>query len=178
MRGWFSCLCWGVAGAFVGGWASALLSEYAIIEPTCHLLGGGATGSMLVDMAHHAHALVLTGMLMGAASGVCLARYLCFRPVVKMDPEVAPVAVGLLAPLLLLLPSLGVFGGSLVGLQIDRSGATVVAMDVSTPERRPTVTESRRLGPTVMTHGYMYASYNDRHVVVTMRCRYHPFPWR
>jgi hypothetical protein len=179
MRGWFGCFCWGGLGALVVGWASALLSYYAIYVPSFRILGGATTGPMLASIAHRAHGLVWLGILMGAASGVCLARYLCCGAALKLHSEAPEAAVGLMIPLfalLLQLPSVDLLGGSVVGVGVSRNSATIIGMDIYTPEQQPDVPMGHAGG--VFTFGHCKATYRDRSVVIITQLSIHNFPWR
>ncbi len=167
-------LWWSSFGAFAGGWMSALLAWYAVLAPAQHV-SVFPFNSEVVALAHHAHALVLSGILMGAASGVCSVRFLARRPVRRWNPTALTLAVLLVA---ISLPWLNIFSGSVAGLQIDSHGAMIVTMNVVRSGHKLLVPVGQTAWACGSRGARAYGSYRDHSVVVTLCCRCLLFPWQ
>jgi hypothetical protein len=114
MGGWSTYFWLGAAGAMLGGVSSALLVLYASLAPDRHLLG-----SPELQTSAHTLTTILTGVLMGAASGACLRQYLHVRPAMKRS---------LLGLALVVALAMGVLGES--GLMGAASGACLYTVSV------------------------------------------------
>ena len=167
-------LGWGILGAILGGWVSAAIADATILMPAGRWLAG-TSGRGMALLADRSHALVLAGMLMGAASGFCWARWLSLRPVRKVHPAILAVTAVLGV---LILPGLQIFSGSVAGLHISSHGVTITTMEVLPPDQQPTVTVGRAMCQCGTTGGRITMSYCDGARVVTVCCTYRRFPWR
>jgi hypothetical protein len=167
MPDFVSCLGWGGLGSVVGGWSSALLSEHTLLTPALALLKNPEAATGLAAVTAQARVMVLAGMLMGAASGVCLAWQLYLHPSVKKN-----LAAGVPAALLgiMLLPGLEVFSGSVTGLRVSESSVAIIRMDVLTSNDELFVPVGKAVYCCGPRHGTCYTSFRDGSVVVAARC--------
>jgi hypothetical protein len=161
-----SCLWWGGLGSIVGGWSSALLADHALLTPALVLLKNPGSATGLAAVAAPARVMVLAGILMGAASGVCLAWHLYLHPSKKRD-----LVAGWLSALLgiMLLPGLEVFSGTVAGLRISTTSVTIIRMDVLTSNDELFVPVGKAVYCCGPRHGTCYASFRDGSVVVAVR---------
>jgi hypothetical protein len=161
-----SCLWWGVLGSVIGGWCSALLADYALLTPAFSLMKNSEAATGLAAVAAHARVFVLAGLLMGAASGLCLAWHLHLHSSVKNNQ-----AAGVLSVLLglILLPGLEVLRGSVTGLRVSTTSLTIITMDVLQSDKELSVPLGRAAYGCGPRHGRCYTSFRDGRAFVEAR---------